>query len=566
MTVGDEARGAAAFRRYLLALATAQSLLFAGACSDEDAADRDRDQDEANAPDGGNNSDGDDGNDERDAGSDAATDPTDDDGGSDESDGGKTDPDASAPRPPIVIGDGTPQVVPVSPTGHDRFYGVTYDPAGNIYVTGQTGTGTAAETDYALLLGKFLPTGMPDTSFGSAGFITLNVAVGGKGAEVARGIVVQSTGKIVIAGTAEHDPAAAGVLANDTDVVLARFNPDGTVDATFGVDGVVRHDLATGIMSMNSQGQPSIAGADAQWSLSLAAEDKLVVHGAQLAQGTKAGTADPRTDSDWALLRLKDDGSLDETFGTNGKVTLDIGEANASSRSATVLADGSIIGTGYTTTNVLNPMADATQQPVLYKVTPTGQFDATFATEDQWDVDGVYFDFTVAPPARGEAYGAALQGDNLVTMGYGPTQVPGAMGSDVVSFRFTGAGAHDKNYGTDGATWVDVAGYADNGRAVLVLPDQRVLGIGGGRPAPSTPPAMGNPPSDALLVLLTEDGKPDETFGMGGIRTYDLNSGSGDFFWAGAVSPDQKQVTIVGVRGAPTGENDDAAILILPLE
>jgi uncharacterized delta-60 repeat protein len=551
-----------------------QSLLFAGACSDsEDGPDRDQDTDEVSeTPDGGKGGSGDDRDggddgDDRDAGSDASTDPSDEDGGvSADPDAGTTEPDAGS-TPPSGIGQGTPQVVPINPAGHDRLYGITYDAAGNIFATGHAAVGAADATDYALIVAKFLPTGAPDTSFGTGGVTTLNVVVGGKAAEVARGIVLQSTGKIVIAGTAEHDITAADLLANDTDVVLARFNADGSVDTGFGTNGVVRHDLNTAIISMNSMGQPALAGADSQWSLGLASEDKLVVHGAQLATGTKTGTTDPRTDTDWALLRLNSDGSLDTTFGTNGKVTLDIGESGASARTATVLADGSIVGSGYTSTNALNPAAAATQQPVLYKVTPTGQFDATFATEDQWDADGVYFDYTVAPPARAEAYGAALQGDHFVTMGYGPTQVAGSMGSDVVSFRFTAAGAQDKTYGTNGVTWLDVGGYGDNGRAVIVLPDQRVLGIGGGRPAPATPPAMGtNPPTDGLLALLTKDGLADESFGKGGMRLYDVNAGASDFFWAGAVSPNQKQIAVVGLRGAPTGETDDSVLLLLPIE
>ena len=93
----------------------------------------------------------------------------------------------------------------------------------------------------------------------------------------------------------------------------------------------------------------------------------------------------------------------------------------------------------------------------------------------------MWHDFVVAPPARAEAYGAAVQGDHLVTMGYGPPS--GTAQPDVISIRFSLTGALDTSYGTaEGHTYVDVAGESlrDNGHGVVVLPDGRVLGAGQG--------------------------------------------------------------------------------------
>jgi uncharacterized delta-60 repeat protein len=561
MTTRNEPRRDRALNMLVLALAVTPVLL-AGAC-DEDGDDI-VDAGDPSTGDGDGDGDGDAG---IDAGGDGDGDGDGDIDASVDTDAGADagEPDANVGPEPIVVGEGTPQIVRLSTTGHDRFYGLTYDADGNIFVTGQVATTADANADFALFVAKFLPSGGLDGSFGMAGVSTLNVTVGGKAAEVARGVVVQSTGKIVIAGTAEHDINAAGLLANDTDLVLVRFNADGSIDEGFGTLGVVRHNLNDAVETTNTQGNPALGGADAQGSLSLAAEDKLVVFGAQRGLGDRTinGTG-PRVDSDWAIIRLNADGSFDNTSSQDGKVLLDIGEANASARSATVLADGSIIGAGYTTTNALTDnMGDTTQQPVLFKVTPAGEFDATFATEDQWGATGVWFDYAVAPPLRGEAYGAAMQSDGrFVTMGYGPTSVEGGSGSDIVSFRFSASGEIDRTYGSsNGAAWVDVGKWGDNGRAALVLPDDRVLGIGGGRL-----PADVNPSQEAALVLLSKDGIPDESFGAGGIRTYDLDGGTADHFWNGAVSPAKDQVAIVGLRGAPAGQNDDGVLLLLPLE
>ena len=50
---------------------------------------------------------------------------------------------------------------------------------------------------------SFNANGTPDTTFGTGGVTKVNASVGGT-LEEARGVVVLSTGKIIVAGTAEH--------------------------------------------------------------------------------------------------------------------------------------------------------------------------------------------------------------------------------------------------------------------------------------------------------------------------------------------------------------------------
>jgi hypothetical protein len=186
----------------------------------------------------------------------------------------------------------------------------------------------------------------------------------------------------------------------------------------------------------------------------------------------------------------------------------------------------------------------------------------------------VFHDFVVPAPGRAEAYGAALQGDKFVTIGYGPGPASANNTTDWVSARFTKDGVQDRSYGTAkdaldqkvGVTWIDAGGYGDNGRGMIVLPDNRVLGIGGGRPTPATPPTMvSEAPVDGMVAVLKEDGTPDESFGKGGFRLYDLG-GPSDFFWGAALSPDHSKVAVVGIKsGADPLDDDDSALLLLPL-
>jgi uncharacterized delta-60 repeat protein len=456
-----------------------------------------------------------------------------------------------------------PRVIALSAEGHDRLYGLAVDEAGNIYATGQIADGVEMTADFSLLVAKFTPDGELDTEFGRRGVATHNVTEGGGSREVARGIVVQSNGKIVIAGAAEHDPSAEGLAANDTDIVLVRFEADGTLDTSFGDEGQVVIDLNSGVEGVDGSGVAAWVAGDSQWGLALSEDDGLVVHGAARAEGMQDDGTTPREDADWVLLRLTADGEFDRSFGDEGKVTLDIGQAGASARGITVLEDGSIVASGYLNSSVLG---EESQQPVLYKVTADGEFDRSFATDDAWEADGVWHDYAVMPPLRAEAYGVALQGDKFVTIGYGPTP-DGGTTTDWVLFRFTASGERDTSWGTEGTTYIDAQGYGDNGRFALALPDNRIVGCGGGRPKPAVEPEMGmQPPADAMVAILTEDGVPDESFGKGGFQTFDL--GGNDFFWAGALAPDASQVAIAGIAGGATMgvDDDDSALLLLPLK
>ena len=430
-----------------------------------------------------------------------------------------------------------PKLVPISLTGHDRFFGVTFDAAGNIYVTGVTSATTAPTDDWQSFVAKFTPAGALDTTFGpnADGIARVNLAVGTNG-EVTRAIVVQSTGKIVIAGEAEH-PAAAD--ARDRDIYLARFNANGTIDTTFGPngDGIAPFDLSGGEVSGPAYSR------DTSWGLNLLAGDKLLFTGAIKRTGA--------TDLDWAIVRTDANGALDATWAGTGVFTLDIGNFGASPRNATVLADGSVVGTGYytDTTDPVNPVV----KPVMFKVDPTGVLSTTFA-------GGVGYYTEAVQALQAEVYGAASQGTSFVTAGYGRDT---GSTNDWISLRIKADGTRDMTYGTNGKAVIDPAGagFNDNARAVAVMPDDRVLLIGGARPTATK--------SIATLWMLTKDGQPDLTFGAKGLRTYDLG-GVGDFFWASAISPDKKKLVIVGLYGAAPNAgagntDDDGAMLILPL-
>lgn len=487
--------------------------------------------------------------------------------GTSASSGGTTSEPAPLDWVGVQVGEAAVRSVSVEPDGNDGYFGVVFDAEGNFFAVGSATEVSGDSPDTYMAVTKFLPNGDIDTTFGQNGVARKNVSVGGN--EGVRAIALQTTGEpatqyIVIAGTAQFDPELEGLAANEQDVAVVRFTASGVVDSTFGQGGVVRLDLNSGTEGVDRNNNPAWVGNDAVWSLSTTLGDRLVIHGEQRSDALitlEDGGTEQRSDADWALVRLLPDGSLDPSFDGDGKVTLDLAGAGASARSATVLQDGSIIGTGYLTSEVLG---QSTQQPVLYKVTSDGEFDANFAKQDIWAADGVFHDMVVAPPLRAEAYGAALQGTKLVTMGYGPTIGTGT-GSDFIALRFTADGTLDTSFGTNGVVYVDAQGQSDNGRSLVVLPDNSIVGIGGGRKLLEDNVTV---VSDGMLVMLTPDGAPIEAFGVGGTRLYEFG-GTNDFLWAGAVSPDQSSLVVVGVKGGAgtgTDADTDGAVMVLPLQ
>ncbi|MBS2016062.1 MAG: hypothetical protein JST00_24490 [Deltaproteobacteria bacterium] len=440
-------------------------------------------------------------------------------------DGGGTD--ASAPSD---AGTDTAAPVPkpvslaISPAGHDRFFGVSYDAAGNLYAVGQVAATTDAADDQETVVAKITPSGALDTTFGSGGVARINLVAG---FEQPRNVIVQSTGKVVVAATVLH----AGTVAADRDVAVARFDANGAVDTTFGAEG-------NGKVILNLSDPGATTSFDSQWGLALGPADAIFVEG-----GQRSPTGD---DTDFAVVKLAADGALDTTFGGTGIVTIDVGPGyNASPRNLTVLPGGAgVIATGYFrngTDATVDPV-----QPVLIKLLANGDRDPAFGT------NGVYTETIYA--VAFEFYGAALQGNAFIGAGYGRNAA--SESDDWLAARIKADGTRDLAWGNGGVARVDFAGQTDNLRNVVALPDGRFVVIGAGRQSSTN--------QDAMIGVLTANGQWDTSFGPKGLRTFDL--GATDHFWGVALHPNGKTLAVGGISGAKgDGGNDDSLVYLLPL-
>lgn len=171
------------------------------------------------------------------------------------------------------------------------------DDAGRILLVGLADNGPA-DVDFALA--RLLPNGQPDANFDADGRATVGFDLGGSNADQGINFTLQRDGRIVVVG-----PAALGAGLN-MDFAAARFLPDGSLDAGFGIGGrtLVPFDLLPD-------------GQDLALAVTEEANGRLLLAGAaQIGDGsTLAGT----------IARLRPDGTLDLSFGTQGKRTYLLG-------------------------------------------------------------------------------------------------------------------------------------------------------------------------------------------------------------------------------------------------
>jgi uncharacterized delta-60 repeat protein len=149
--------------------------------------------------------------------------------------------------------------------------------------------GTAYNTidPYLFGLARYKTDGTLDSTFGGNG--TVRIRFTSQSTEMANGAALQSDGKIIVVGSSYIDYVAFGV---------ARFDTNGSLDDTFGSYGTVRTYL-----------NGSNAANDVAYSTAVQTDGKIVVAGKTHYLFNYA---------QFGVVRYKANGTLDSTFGTNG--------------------------------------------------------------------------------------------------------------------------------------------------------------------------------------------------------------------------------------------------------
>jgi uncharacterized delta-60 repeat protein len=195
-------------------------------------------------------------------------------------------------------------------------------------------------------------TGSLDTTFGNTGIITVD----GNDSDGTGKIIMRSDGKILLSGNSNSNPISGSFRQH----VLMLFNQDGTFDTSFGNNGKV----FTTFNVNNTQIIQSVILLD---------NNKIIIGGC--IQESLSNQLD------FFLSKFNSDGTIDTTFGDNGKSIIDFNEFHDSQSSNDFIFklvfqnDGKIIATGYTSSVVTNENKFA-----LARLTSSGVLDSTFGT------------------------------------------------------------------------------------------------------------------------------------------------------------------------------------------
>lgn len=294
------------------------------------------------------------------------------------------------------------------------------------------------------------------------------------------------------------------------DIVVRRFNANGTADNTFGINGRVQLDL-TGRKEM-----PEAAV--------LQPDGKLLI----------AGSAGNGPYTDYMLVRLNADGSLDRTFGQpdpaafgqrTGFVIRDIDPQSGGHYDVALLADGKILVTGGTSGYF-----------ALTRYNADGSLDTTFGTGGTSEaVTAIYGGATrlaVQPDGRIVVIGTDWAGNNYSKVGLA---------------RFNANGAIDSTFGSNGSVLIDLPGRYDTAADVALQADGKIV------IAASTSEGIEFPPiEDFIVTRYNANGTLDTTFGTNGLTRTDL--GGQDMPEEVKIAADGSIVVVGRYRPKTTGD------------
>src|SRR5215468_84181 len=324
------------------------------------------------------------------------------------------------------------------PGNFDRVFTVIRQPDGKFVAVGSTVVNLFAN----FALARFNADGTLDASFGTGGIVTTGFGVSAE----ATSAVVQADGKIVAAGYANLDGGES--------FALARYNSNGTLDTTFGTGGKVGTAFASGPISYSQA-----------FSVAVQPDGRIVAAGyTEIGACLFNGLEQPCFD--FALARYNSNGTLDASFGSGGRVTTDFAGPNDQAESVAVQPDGRIVVAG-----AAGRFTNTGFDFALARYNTNGTLDTTFGTSGK-----VTTDFAGADDVPSEPSAVALQSDGKIVV-VGQTLVGGVY--DFALARFTGNGTLDTSFGASGKVTTDFAGGNDLPFSIAVQPDGNIVVAGG---------------------------------------------------------------------------------------
>lgn len=341
-----------------------------------------------------------------------------------------------------------------------------------------------------------------DPSFGEDGVAKTAVSI------IPNDITMQADGKILVSGTAFNSTAPI------RSAVLVRYQSNGELDATFGDNGIVLANVSDEDYGRKHTIQP---------------DGKIIIVGNTTING----------DHDGLIGRFNTDGTIDDTFGTDGFVVYPISAQNDVFSDVALQPDGKII------------VADSKNHIVRFQ--DDGTIDATFGSsglvtlagndafsliiqsdgkivsagyegisrlETNGAIDGSFDDqnnYPIGFQAPAPVSIAQLEDGHLIVTATVENQgTSNNFNNNMVVAKFTSDGTRDIDFGTLGVATFDYVEGHDVVNDVVVQQDGKLLVVG----------VVDNDNLDNLFALLrfNPDDTVDTAFGENGMALLDLNT------------------------------------------
>jgi uncharacterized delta-60 repeat protein len=332
------------------------------------------------------------------------------------------------------------------------------------------------------LVVRYNANGTIDSSFGVDGAATKDIGVN---TNDIRSIAIQPDGKIVAGGTIQLP------YSHDTHFALVRFNSNGLVDSTFGTNGLV-----TTTFQIN---------ADIHEDL-----ERVIIKpdGKILAGGYSYDHFNIMAPTNVVISQYNSNGTIDSSFGTNGKVISSTGSPISYIGFTMVLrADSKIVAGG----------------PHINKSFAPMQFNANGMRDSTFGVNG-FGDTITSFVVRDQI----MQPDGKIVY-------TGNRNSEmVVLIRYNSNGTFDSTFGNNGKVVSNITTLGEDATSLHLGPNGKFLVTGYVNQSAQSG-------SNFALIQYNSNGTIDTTFGEKGLVTTDFN-GYQDVSHASVIQPDGKIV------------------------
>jgi len=331
--------------------------------------------------------------------------------------------------------------------------------------------------------------GQLDPNFGTGGLTEVDISPGA--GEKAMAVARQPDGKYVAAGNVD-------IPGVDTRLALVRLLYDGTIDTTFGANGIVVTDLVGNYQTFSA--------------VAVQKDGNIVASGFTLpGTGTSA----------LVLARYTPAGALDPTFGTGGLITSNPSMGTASA--LVIQPDGRIVVAGRDRICCKMDVA---------RYLPNGQLDPAFGSA------GVA-SFKVPNRWYAETKALLLQPDGKLVVGGGAGNPSGTVDDvDFVLVRVNDDGTLDTAFGNAGFVTTDFFGGEDEVHSLALQTNGSIVAGG---------VAMNGSNRDFALARYNSSGDLNVSFGTNGLVTIDFGT---NWDWVNTVLAQKNGKIIAAGLGA----------------